>query len=128
MWGNQEDQKWLTKLIKRYISVNKKSENKEKSTIPDFSTVEGVKKILNNSGFKNMEVYKEENKVIYKDKNEWWQEMWSNAARNILEKIDSLGKNEIEEFKKEVFNELEKFRCEEGFCFRMPVIYALGTK
>ena len=66
-------------------------------------------KILDDSGFSNIKVHEENSDVVYKDKEEWWEEMWSNAVRGIFEQIEELGCDIFKEFKIEVFNGLEKY-------------------
>jgi len=85
-------------------------------------------KIFNDLGFVNIKVHQENSDVIYKDKEEWWQEMWTNAVRGIFEQIEDLGCDVFEEFKKDIFNELERFNRGNGLYFNMPVIYAFGEK
>ncbi len=129
IWGVQEDQKWLTKIIGNYINNDNKSiNNNTKNYIPKFDTVDTVTKILKNEGFKKIRVYEENNLVIYDSKEQWWKEMWTNAVRGIFEQIEALGLDKLEDFKHDVFNELENFQKEDGICFSMPVIYAYGEK
>lgn len=129
IWGVQEDQKWLTKIIGNYINNdNKNINNNTKNYIPKFDTVDTVTKILKDEGFKNIKVYEENNLVIYDSKEQWWMEMWANAVRGIFEQVEALGLDKLEEFKNDVFNELENFKKEDGICFSMPVIYAYVEK
>lgn len=127
IWGVQEEQKWLTKIIGNYIN-NKSANNNAKNYIPKFDTVDTVTKILKDEGFKNIKVYEENNLVIYESKEQWWMEMWNNAVRGIFEQIEALGLDKLAEFKNDVFNELENFHKEDGICFNMPVMYAYGEK
>jgi len=129
IWGVQKDQKWLTEIVNKYLNTDSTSENSnKKSDIPQFNTLNGAKKTLEDSGFRNVKVYEEDADVIYKSKEEWWQEMWSNAVRTIFERVEELGENKFKEFKIDVFNGLERFREIDGFHFNMPVIYAFGEK
>lgn len=127
IWGQQEDQKWLTEIVNRYLQIESKK-NEENSEIPKFDTVDDVTKILNDAGLHNIKVHEENSFVVYKNKEEWWQEMCSNAVRNIFDQIEALGCIPFKEFKDEVFKGLEKYHKEAGICFNMPVIYALGEK
>ncbi|WP_346877946.1 class I SAM-dependent methyltransferase [Clostridium sp. UBA5712] len=129
IWGKQEDQKWLTEIVNKYLPTNIQKENKDrKPDIPKFDTVVDVKKILDESGFKNVKVHEESTDVVYKDKEEWWQEMCTNAVRGIFEKIEDLGCYVFEEFKKDIFQGLESFGKGDGLHFNMSVIYAFGEK
>lgn len=129
IWGVQEEQKWLTKIIGNYINNDNKSiSSNTKKSVPKFSTVEIVLKILRDEGFKNINIYEENNVVIYESKEQWWKEMWTNAVRGIFEQIEALGLDKLAEFKNDVFNELENFQKEDGIYFNMPVMYAYGEK
>ncbi|KOA18843.1 aklanonic acid methyltransferase DnrC [Clostridium homopropionicum DSM 5847] len=127
IWGQQEDQKWLTEIINKYLQIENKN-NEENPEIPKLDTVDDVTKILNDAGFHNIKVHEENSVVVYKEKEEWWQEMCSNAVRSIFDQIEALGSRTFIEFKNEVFNGLQKYYKEAGICFNMPVIYALGEK
>lgn len=127
IWGQQQDQKWLTEIVNKYLPVD--SNNKNKNTnVPKFDNVDDVIKILHESKFHNIKVHEENSDVIYKDKEEWWQEMCSNAVRGIFEQIEDLGYDIFKKFKVEVFNGLEKYNREGKLCFNMTVIYAFGEK
>ncbi|WP_291564495.1 MULTISPECIES: class I SAM-dependent methyltransferase [unclassified Clostridium] len=129
IWGVHKDQKWLTEIVNKYLNTDSTSENSDKKPdIPQFNTLDGAKKTLEDSGFRNVKVYQEDADVVYKSKEEWWQEMWSNAVRTIFERIEELGDNKLKEFKVDVLNGLEKYRKIDGFHFNMPVIYAFGEK
>lgn len=128
IWGVQEDQKWLTEIINKYFPTVKQNKNNRQSDIPKFDTVEDILKIFNDLGLKKIKVHEENSNVIYKDKEEWWQEMWTNAVRGIFEQIEDLGCDVFEEFKKDIFKGLEKFNRGNGLYFNMSVIYAFGEK
>lgn len=125
-WGVQNDQKWLTEIVNKYIQNNTSNE-KTKNTI-SFNTVEGVKQTLIDAGFRKIKVHEEHTDVIYKNEEEWWQEMNSNFFSCIVEKIEELGTDKLESFKKDVFQGLKKFKKEDGLYFDMPVIYGFAEK
>jgi SAM-dependent methyltransferase len=132
VWGVQDDQKWLNSLFTRYLSnkeSNKSTDNKSSTSRPErFDTVQDIKRILIESGFANVRVYQENNDVVYKNKEEWWQEMRSNAALRMFEQIEKLGMDKLENFKMDVYEQLANFEKEDGYHFNMPVIYAFGEK
>lgn len=125
IWGVQENQKWLTEIINKYIPP---TNNTSHVNSLKFDTVDYVKKILEQAGFKNIKVHEESSDVIYKNKEEWWQEMCTNAVRGIFNHIEKLGEDEFKNFKEDVFNGLEVFNRGDGVHFNMPVIYAFGEK
>ncbi|MBL4938517.1 class I SAM-dependent methyltransferase [Clostridium sp. YIM B02515] len=128
IWGIQEDQKWLTEIVNKFLPHVKENKNNKKTDISKFDTVDDIRKILNNFGFINIKVYYEDSEVIYKDEKEWWQEMWTNAVRGIFDQIEDMGCDVFTEFKKDIWKGLEKFGRGKELCFNMPVIYAFGEK
>lgn len=128
IWGIQEDQKWLTEIVNKYLPQGNQNKNIRTPDITKFDTVEDISRILNDFGFVNIKVHHENSEVIYKDAKEWWQEMWTNAVRGIFEQIEGLGYDVFMEFKKDICKGLEKFDRGNGLCFNMPVIYAFGEK
>ncbi len=93
---------------------------------PDFSTEDGIKRILENAGLKDIEVTVEKNTFYYKDEVEWWQEQWTNASRGMFERLESLGV--IEEFKRLAFIEIQEHKDEQGIRFEPEVLFAFGCK
>lgn len=77
---------------------------------------------------KDIKIYEENHKVIYCDKNQWWDDMWSNAARQIFEKIQQLGDDKFHEYQLKVNKYLDNYIDETGLCLSMKVIYAYGNK
>lgn len=126
IWGVQEDQKWLTKIVNRYLPQNQN--NNGQRDILKFDTADDVREILKDSGFNNIKIYEEASEVIYSDKEEWWQEMYSNAVCGIFERIEELGIDTYERFKVEISIGLEKYYKDGKLRFNMPVIYAFGEK
>ena len=62
------------------------------------------------------------------DKEEWLQEMRTNAVRGVFDRIEDLGCDVYAEFKNHIFKELDEFSTQSGISFIMPVIYAFGEK
>lgn len=128
IWGVQEDQKWLTEIIQKYLKTDLKNSNSKQVDILKFDNVGDVIKILYDSGFENIKVHEEDSEVVYTDKDDWWEEMLNNAVRGIFDEIEKLGSEVYAQFKAEIFNGLEKFKRGDGLHFNMPVIYAFGDK
>ncbi|MCT4662290.1 MAG: class I SAM-dependent methyltransferase [Tissierellales bacterium] len=125
MWGVQKDQKWLTNIVNEYLKPNKKEEDVVSLKL---DSVEGIRKLLEDAKLKEIEIYEEENEVVYLDENQWWDEMWNNAVRGIFESIEKLGQDKFEEFQLKVNNALQNYRRENGICLNMNVIYAVAKK
>ncbi|MGH4123434.1 MAG: class I SAM-dependent methyltransferase [Clostridium sp.] len=129
IWALQEDQKWLTEIVNKYLHTDSSNQNNnKKSDLPKFDTAKDVRKILEDAGLRNVNIYKENADVNYTTKEQWWEEMWSNAVRAVFEAVEELGDDKFKEFKVEVFNGLEKYKKLDGLHFNMPVIYAFGEK
>lgn len=129
IWGIQEDTKWIKGLFNTYLDLNPAFEDVKKNPkVIKFDTAESVRKILMEAGFKNIKVFEEKKVVIYKSKEEWWQEMWSNAIRRVLEQVREKGNDKLEYFKNDAFQGLENYRIGEEFHFNRAVIYAFGEK
>ena len=123
IWGIQEDQKWFSNIVEKYIKSEKGNNINYK-----FDTIDDVMKILKEARFKNIEIEEVNTTIVYNSKDEWWNEMNNNAVRGIIDCIEQMGEEIFTEFKKDVFEGLSKYETTEGFSFNMPVIYASGMK
>jgi ubiquinone/menaquinone biosynthesis C-methylase UbiE len=129
VWGVQEDNKWLVGLGNKHLGLNPPAENnKNNFNDPAFDVCKWVSTILTEAGFKNIHTYNEIENVIYKDEEEWWQEMWSNGVRYTLEKLKNMGSDKVQNFKSEAFEGLKKYKTDNGICFKRSVVYAFGNK
>lgn len=117
---------WLDELFDKYLPVYEDELDEYQSEdIPEFDTEEGLYKILNQAGFKNIQVISEEKVFIYKDEQEWWEKLWTHGAITTLEKIP---KDMLEDFKSEVFEKLKEMKEPKGIPHTMFVLYAFGEK
>lgn len=132
IWGVQNDQKWLTDIVNEYLITNKnakdKNANDKNILLKKFDTVEDVRRLLEDVNLNNIEIFEEENEVVYLDQDQWWDEMWNSAVRSIFESIEKLGQNKFDDFRLKVNNALQSYKREEGLCFNMNVIYAIAKK
>ncbi len=117
---------WLNELYDKYLPVyeDELDEYQSKDN-PEFYTEEGLYKILNQAGFKNIQVISEEKIFIYKDEQEWWDKLWTHGAISTLEKIP---KGMLEGFKAEAFEKLREMKDAKGIPHTMSVLYAFGEK
>jgi hypothetical protein len=125
--GSTKRSKWLTDIVNEYLKPNK-NKKEEDVVSPKLDSVEGIRKLLEDAKLKEIEIYEEENEVVYLDENQWWDEMWNNAVRGIFESIEKLGQDKFEEFQLKVNNALQNYRRENGICLNMNVIYAVAKK
>ncbi len=117
---------WLNELFDKYLPVfEDELDEYQSEDIPEFDTEEGLYKILNQAGFKNIRVISEEKVFIYKDEQEWWNKLWTHGAISTLEKIP---KDILEDFKSEVFEKLREMKEAGGIPHTKSVLYAFGEK
>ena len=117
---------WLNELFDKYLPVSEDElDEYQAEDIPEFDTEEGLYKILDQAGFKNIQVISEEKVFIYKDEQEWWDKLWTHGAIRTLEKIP---KDVLEDFKSEVFEKLREMKEAEGIPHTMFVLYSFGEK
>jgi ubiquinone/menaquinone biosynthesis C-methylase UbiE len=129
IWGVQEDNKWLVELGNKHLKLNPPTENKKNDfNDPNFDVSKWITTILTDAGFKDIHAYAEVEHVIYKDEEEWWNEMWSNAVRSTLDKLKDMGDDALQGFKSEAFEGLVKYKKGNEICFKRSVVYAFGKK
>jgi ubiquinone/menaquinone biosynthesis C-methylase UbiE len=121
-WGRQTDQIWLTKIVEKYIGTN------EEDSVKLYNSRESIKEAVISSGFVNVEIIEETSIVQYSNKEHWWNEMQSNAFKNVIATIENKGIEVLKEFVEEVNEGLEAFNHEESYRFKMPVIYCKAKK
>lgn len=117
---------WLDDITYKYLpKYDNELDEYQESDKPEFDTEEGLYKILNESGFKNIKILKEEKDFMYKDEEEWWAKLSTHGAIRVLEAIP---KDKFEDFKGEIFEKLKSMKGPEGIPATMYVLYAFGTK
>jgi len=117
---------FLGDLYEKYIpELVDELDEYQKDENPEFDTEEGLKKILQETGFTNIEITSEEKEFIYKDEQEWWDKLWTHGAVKVLEMIP---KDKLEDFKVEVFEKLRELKDEKGISAKMAVLYTRVCK
>jgi ubiquinone/menaquinone biosynthesis C-methylase UbiE len=76
------------------------------------------------SGFKGINVFKEEKEFYYQDESDWWQTMWSQGYRGFLERLD---KQSLQVFKKESFKIISKIKNKNGIPEKFQVLITKAT-
>ena len=128
-WAKQEDTAWLTGIVSKYIPPSTPTATPiTQPTPPRTDIAEGIEEILTSTGFRDVQTTYEEKTFTYRDEVEWWQEMWANAVRGILEKIQEKGPDQLEAFKQEAFSGLINYKDSKGIHFKRSVYLAKGTK
>lgn len=120
----------IGRVAPKYLTNNTQIQNRAPSQVirPDFGDEQFLQAILNDAGFNNINVINERRMFYYQDCEEWWNEQWSHAGRATFEMIDSQGNGQLERFRKEVFEELEKEYGTEGIPYDANVLVAIAKK
>lgn len=111
---------WFWDLYGKYVPSHQVT-----GTGPDFGTEEGMFKILNKSGFKEIRFSKVEKTYYYADEEEWWQEQSSHGGRRALETIPG---EKLAGFKTEVFAKLQEYKDSRGVYNKIPVLFSYAVK
>ena len=119
-WVKQSDIDWIAEEFKKYLPDNGKSISCYGKENPA-----GYKLILKNAGFENIRVYVETTSFVSPDAETWWQQM-KQAARGYFNQVSD--PITLENFKEQVFVDLQRFQFPEGIRFSKRVLFAFGTK
>ena len=117
IWGIQLNQQWLNAIVNKYLHVQN-----------NIKKVANYNDLLNSVGFTSIEIIECLEKVVYKTKDDWWNEMNSNAFRNIIDAVSNLGFEKFHSFKSDIYDALENFYDDDNLVFEMPVIYISAKK
>lgn len=115
VWTHQEDQDWLTGLVNKYLDIKSPAKHNH-----DMTTEAGVKGLLEKAGFLEVHTKLIEKTFIFKNKEEWWQDLNATAVKNILEVIEE--KKYLKDFKEECFEGLNQYKKEDGIHIKREAI------
>ena len=119
-WVEQSDIDWIIEAFKKYLPEYENSTSCYSKENP-----EGQKVILQSSGFKDIRVFVETTNFVSPDAEIWWQQMKQAADEYYIQISDP---NTLEDFKEQVFVDLQRFQDSDGIRFSKTVSFAFGTK
>lgn len=125
-WTHQKDQSWMTELVNKYLEIETGSVSESNRETRDMTTEEGIKDILAIAGFDQIRTEKIKHVFVFKDTEEWWQDLNNNAVRNIIDAIDEKGV--LAEFKAEAFERINQYRYKDGIYIEREAILAYCMK
>lgn len=125
-WGIQKDQEELSCIASDYLPTTKTNSVPKKTYT--LNTAEGIEEFLESVGFRDIHVSEVVESVCYASKSQWWEDMWSNAARRVFSMIKEQGDEVFSSYQSRVDSALEALKCKDGICFKMNVIYATARK
>lgn len=86
-----------------------------------LSTPEAMTSALQNAGFENIRISREEKMMFFVDENDWWDWEWSQASRFWLEGMSPAG---LAHFKQAAFEKLGQIKTPEGIPMLWGAQYA----
>jgi ubiquinone/menaquinone biosynthesis C-methylase UbiE len=119
-WVEQSDIDWIIEAFKKYLP-----ESGNDISCYSKENPEGQKVILRSSGFKDIRVFVETTNFVSPDAEMWWRQMIQAADEYYRQISDP---NILEDFKEQVFTDLQKLQYSEGIRFSKTVSFAFGTK
>ena len=119
-WTALGDMDCMVHLVKRYLPISRED-------VYHRDTPKALKTLLHKAGFNDIRVFAETHEFVFKDEEQWWEEMLNSGWQPYLTKIKDLGHNLVE-FKKETFEKLQVQKHPEGIPFTMSALLAFGTK
>lgn len=120
-WVDQIDINWIVEEFKKYRPTCKKVIG-DRITAYGQENPKGYEAILRSGGFHNISVRVETNTFVSSNMANWWRQMKITAS-DYFKKMP-----ELEQFKEQVFADLEQFQSPKGIHFNKTVGYAFGTK
>ena len=118
-WERLEDEEWMVSFIKGYVPLT--------GGLSYCDTEDGLRERLQKAGFVNVKVITEEEVFVYRNEEQWWEEM-QEGWKNYLKKIEEMGPGKLEEFKENAFKELQAYTRDDGLHVHVSALIGLGTK
>jgi ubiquinone/menaquinone biosynthesis C-methylase UbiE len=112
---------WLMELVLKYLPDLKENQKNQEN----FDTEKSLVGIFTESGFKNIDVEELSHTFVYKDEQQWFEELWSHGYRYALE---SMSDENLASFKIECVERLNAFRKEDGFHIPISVLFTFAVK
>ena len=90
-----------------------------------LETTEEIVEVFNRAGFIDIDVLLMSKDFHFKNKQEWWQTMWSHGGRGLFERMDA---DVLGEFKANAFDILEGLREEKGIPEQFNILFTRARK
>jgi len=119
-WSALGDMDCMAEFAERYMPISVED-------VYHRDTPEALKKLLLKAGFEEVRVFVETQEFVFKDEEQWWEEVVDSGWQTHLAKIEDLGFSLVE-FKQEIFKGLQKYKRTDGVPFTISAILALAIK
>ena len=125
--NNQFD--WYEEILQKYMPPNTYKEVKntelEIYKSKDFFTPNDIEKVLLKNDFKIIRLATQEKTFFYSSAQTFWNKLWFIGEK---EKLESIPKDKLEACKKEIFEKFNSLQGQNGFEFKLRVIYVSCQK
>jgi ubiquinone/menaquinone biosynthesis C-methylase UbiE len=129
-WEEQEDVRWMEDAILRYHPAILEDQEylDERPIGMAYEKAEGYEIILQQAGFRDIRILKEEAEFISTDEEEWWRQMLNLGWESLVEKIERKGDGLLQEIQQAIFRDLQAYKQVDGIHFTKKVFFLCGTK
>lgn len=124
-WAFAEDAELMASLLREHEGLDVQGAD---SIIFDQETRDSMERMLHDAEFENVRTLTERVDLVFKDEEEWWQEMWDIGWRHHMKEIETKGENQLMRFKEYSFEALRDYREGYGLSFVEAVVFGFGTK
>lgn len=129
-WLEQEDLECLRTLIQSYLENYTNSTKEEIQSVPisySKESIKGFHKIMDDAGFRDIEIFAEEFVLHYQSVEEWFNMM--KRVGWILRRVIGPEENKILDFKEKMLpHGLDSYKKKDGYFFTKTVLFIFGIK
>ncbi len=101
----------------------------EEAASIEFDTPETLANVMVAAGFTAVRVVEESIDMVFRSEQEWWDALWTNSMRIMLEELEqATGPEGLEKFKLAALERVKTMRQADGIHQWWPVLFALATK
>ena len=94
-WAFAEDAELMARLLREHGGLDVQGAD---SIIFDQETEDSMERMLCDAEFKNVRTLTEHVDLVFRDEEEWWQEMWDIGWRYHMKEIKTKGENQLKRF------------------------------
>ncbi len=127
-----EELSWFDEIVKTHLPPEPEANQPEEPNStpqPVFDTAEGLRSILENAGFENVQIFSEAKDFVYATNEEYWSTLWAHGTRGILERIEHAnGKEGLEQFRSDVFRKADALKKDDGLHQVFSAFIGLASK
>ena len=114
---------WLMQALEPYQPPHS-SENKKLDDLA-VDTPDGLRKLLAQASFHDIQVSEETTDSIYANDDEWWSTLWTIGVRSTLERMDA---TTLGRFRAHLLRQMQAFHQPDGVHILFRVLFAFGVK